>query len=108
MRALAVSLGVPEAAIILEKKAGSTYQNARFVAALAEPRGWKRILLVSSPYHMRRALLTFSKQAPELEVLPIPADSAFYAHRRGTDVSQLLGLLHEYIGILEYWRRGWI
>ncbi len=108
MRALAVSLGVPEAAIILEKKAGSTYENARFVRALAGPRGWKRILLVSSPYHMRRALLTFRKQAPELEVLPTPATSAFYAHKRGANVSQLRGLLHEYLGILEYWRRGWI
>ena len=108
MRVLAVSLGVPEAAIILEKKAGSTYENVRFVRAIAEPRGWKRILLVSSPYHMRRVLLTSRKQAPDLQVIPTPATSAFYARDEGTSVSQLRGLLHEYVGILEYWRRGWI
>jgi uncharacterized SAM-binding protein YcdF (DUF218 family)/glycosyltransferase involved in cell wall biosynthesis len=108
MRSLAVSLGVPETAIILEKKAASTYENARFVQAIAQPRGWNRILLVSSPYHMRRALLTFRKQAPELEVIPIPAASAFYVHKGMTGVSQLRALLHEYVGILDYWRRGWI
>ena len=57
---------------------------------------------------MRRALLTFRKQAPGLEVVPTPATSAFYAHTRGANASQLRSLLHEYLGILEYWRRGWI
>ena len=108
MRALAVSLGVPESAITMEKSAANTYENARFVRAIAEPRGWKRILLVTSPYHMRRALLTFRKQAPELDVIPTPGASAFYAHGRATTVPQLRGMLHEYVGILDYWRRGWI
>jgi hypothetical protein len=57
---------------------------------------------------MRRALLTFRRQAPELEVVPTPSASTFYAHRRRTTVEQLRALLHEYVGIAEYWRRGWI
>lgn len=108
MRALAVSLGVPGGAIILEKKAASTLENARFVRDIAAPRGWTRILLVSAPYHMRRALLTFRKQAPDLAVVPAPATSAFYAHRRGASLDQLRALAHEYLGILAYWWRGWI
>lgn len=76
MQALAVSLGVPRDAVILEKQVKSTYENARLVRAIGEPRGWTRILLVSSPDHMRRALLTFGKQAPGLEVIPVPVAGA--------------------------------
>ncbi|MFH1593082.1 MAG: ElyC/SanA/YdcF family protein [Candidatus Omnitrophota bacterium] len=119
MRALAVSLGVPKDAIILEDKARNTEQNVRFSKAILKRNGWGKILLVSSPYHMRRALLVFKKSAEEIEVVYAPIlDSMFYARpskymegmkiRRQVNFRQLKGILHEYLAIAYYWFKGYI
>jgi uncharacterized SAM-binding protein YcdF (DUF218 family) len=66
-------------------------------------------LLVSSPYHMRRATLTWRKVAPEMEVVAAPVPfSQFYLHERGPSLVQMRGLLQEYAAIVWYWWRGWI
>jgi uncharacterized SAM-binding protein YcdF (DUF218 family)/glycosyltransferase involved in cell wall biosynthesis len=109
MRALAVDQGVPASAILLERRAANTYQNVKFVDEILREHGWRRVLLVSSPYHMRRALLVWRKQAPEVTVLPTPvAQSQFYEHGRGASLEQVRGILQEYLAILGYWRRGWV
>jgi uncharacterized SAM-binding protein YcdF (DUF218 family) len=110
MRDLAETEGqIPSAAIVLETKAANTYENVQFTRAILAEHQWRRILLVSSPYHMRRALLTWKKVAPEVEVVasPVP-NSQFYTHERGATVEQLRGLLHEYVAIVVYWWKGWI
>ena len=109
MKALAVSLGIPPEAIILEKKAGNTYTYAKLAGSIAEQRGWKSLLLVSSPYNMRRAMLCFQSTFPDLTVIQTPVQkSHYYAYARGASLSQYNGILHEYIGILYYWVRGYI
>jgi hypothetical protein len=56
---------------------------------------------------MRRALLTWRKSAPEVEVIPTPPEnSLFYAHNRGASLEQIQGLLQEYAGIVYYWWVG--
>lgn len=119
MKALAVSLGVPENAIILEDKAGNTYENVMFSKTILDGLGLNSIILVSSPYHMRRAKLTFKKNAPRINVLytPIP-ESLFYQYRVNKylgflpigviRVDQIRGIIHEYAGIVYYWFKGWI
>jgi uncharacterized SAM-binding protein YcdF (DUF218 family)/glycosyltransferase involved in cell wall biosynthesis len=109
MRALAVDQGVPASAILLERRAANTYQNVKFVEEILREHRWQRVLLVSSPYHMRRALLVWHKQAPDVTVLPTPVtQSQFYEHARGATLEQVRGILQEYVAILGYWRRGWI
>jgi uncharacterized SAM-binding protein YcdF (DUF218 family)/glycosyltransferase involved in cell wall biosynthesis len=109
MRALAIDHGVPESAIILEKRAANTYQNVEFVDAILREHRWRRIALVSSPYHMRRSTLVWRKVAPDVEVVPTPAiDSEFYAHTRGSTFDQVRGIVQEYVAIAAYWRRGWL
>src|SRR4029079_12794230 len=104
-----VSHGVAAADIILESHAASTRDNVLLVRDILAQRGWRRILLVSSPYHMRRALLTWRKLAPEVTVLPTPvAQSQFYEHRVGASLAQIRGITYEYIAILYYWINGWI
>jgi len=107
MRELAIAHGVPDSAILLEKEASSTYENVWFVNRLLAREGWRRILLVSSPYHMRRALLTWRKVAPDVEVIstPVPA-TQFYAQGTAPTLEQLGGLVHEYVGIVVYWWAG--
>lgn len=119
MKALAVQLGVLEGDILLEDKAGSTYQNVKFTKEALDKNNWKDILLISAPYHMKRASLVFNKIANDINVtfVPLPHGS-FYAHPDKTDdgrrvwkrtnLKQIKGILHEYLGIIYYWWKGWI
>lgn len=58
MANLARRSGVPERDIIVDESARTTYQNAVNTKQLLGPTTQK-ILLVTSPYHQRRTLLTF-------------------------------------------------
>jgi uncharacterized SAM-binding protein YcdF (DUF218 family) len=109
MRDLAVSLGVPPSAIVLETKGTNTYDDVLRVRELLRAGSWRRILLVSSPYNMRRAVLVWKKQAPDVEVIPTPVQQTqFYAHDRGASIDQLKGLMREYGALAVYWWRGWL
>ena len=108
MKAVAMANGVPDDAIVLEQEAASTYENVERTRRILNQHGWRHVLLVSSPYHMRRALLTWKKVAPEIVVAATPSESQFYAHRLGASPDQIRAILHEYGGIIQYWRRGWI
>jgi uncharacterized SAM-binding protein YcdF (DUF218 family) len=109
MKAIAVANGVPEDAVLLEEQAANTYDNVRLTYQILEQHGWRRILLVSSPYHMRRALLTWKRVAPDVSVTPTPVpQSQFYLREGGASPAQLQGILHEYVAILYYWWKGWV
>jgi uncharacterized SAM-binding protein YcdF (DUF218 family)/glycosyltransferase involved in cell wall biosynthesis len=109
MRALALDNGVPSSAIALELKAKSTYDNVRFVKEILDDHHFTKILLVSSPYHMRRAVMTWQEVVPGITVVPTPpAQSQFYEHTRGATLAQIRGIVWEYFAIFAYWRRGWL
>ena len=109
MKDVAVANGVPADAILLEVNAGSTYQNVVFVRDLLQGLDTRSALLVSSPYHMRRATLVWRKQAPQIDVIPAPVpESQFYQHKWGANARQIQGILHEYAAIAAYWWRGWL
>jgi uncharacterized SAM-binding protein YcdF (DUF218 family) len=107
MKAVAVDNGVPAEAIVLEEQARNTFENVEYTKRILHERGWNRILLVSSPYHMRRASMTWRQSAPGITVVPTPVpQSQFYTHSWGASLEQIRGILHEYVALLDYWRRG--
>jgi len=111
MKELAINLGVPASAILLESSAANTYQDVIRIAEILRHERWNSVLLVSSPYHMRRALLTWKKVAPDITVISSPVSaSQFYVPQRqgGASLEQIRGIFHEYLGILYYWWKGWI
>jgi uncharacterized SAM-binding protein YcdF (DUF218 family)/glycosyltransferase involved in cell wall biosynthesis len=110
MRALATDNGVPASAIVLEQRATSTYQNVVFVDEILRDHHWQKILLVSSPYHMRRATMVWRKLAPDVTVIPSPpSQSQFYDHpKAGATLTQIRGILQEYVAIVAYSRRKWL
>jgi uncharacterized SAM-binding protein YcdF (DUF218 family) len=59
MRAMAVQRGVPESAILDEPQGEDTWGNAIFTRQVLEAHGLQSAILVTSPYHSRRAKLTF-------------------------------------------------
>lgn len=109
MKALAVSLGVPKKNIFLETKASNTYENIRNTTEILNQWDWRSILLVSSPYHMRRASMVFNKYAPQIDVIKSPIEkSQFYARHRRVLPVQIRGIFHEYLAILYYYLKGWL
>jgi uncharacterized SAM-binding protein YcdF (DUF218 family) len=119
MKALAVSLGVPENAIILEDKAQNTYENIIFTKQIVESRHWNKVLVISSPYHMRRVAMVFNKNAKGIEAryTSLP-NSYFYSHPykdehgnkiwKRISLKQIGGIFHEYLGIVYYLWKGYI
>jgi uncharacterized SAM-binding protein YcdF (DUF218 family) len=62
MKRDAVALGVPESAILVEPASNTTQENAREVATLMKARDLKTAILVTSPYHQRRAANLFARE----------------------------------------------
>jgi uncharacterized SAM-binding protein YcdF (DUF218 family) len=109
MRELAIAHGVPPEAIALETGGTNTHESTVEVSRLLERLGAGSALLVSSPYHMRRASLAMRRAAPGMLIIPSPVGSSqFYAHGRGASLEQLRGILHEYAGLIYYWWKRWI
>ena len=67
--------GVPPEDVELDERAINTSQNARQSKSIIEQRGYKKIILVTSAYHQRRAFFEFKhKLGDHVEVLNYPAE----------------------------------
>jgi uncharacterized SAM-binding protein YcdF (DUF218 family) len=112
-----VALGVPRSAILLPGRGSNTAAEARAVADLmrtlpAEPGAGRRVILVTSAFHMRRAQLLFTRAG--FEVVPYPVD--FRASDEPLSILDVLPMAHalwtteialrEFYGYLYYLARG--
>jgi uncharacterized SAM-binding protein YcdF (DUF218 family) len=59
MRGLAVDRGIPDAAILEEPLGEDTWGNAVYTRRVLEEHSLQSAILVTSPYHLRRAQVTF-------------------------------------------------
>ncbi len=66
------TLNVPSEKILLETKSVNTTQNAIFSAQILREKNFHKPILVTSAFHMRRAVLNFQQQG--FEVIPYPSD----------------------------------
>jgi len=107
--ALLVEWGVPREAILEEGKARTTSENAVETEKLLRARGVKRVLLVTSSLHMRRALASF--RAEGLEAIPSPCDALVVSPKSGEALDwvprpgaleQTHVALWEYLGLAYY------
>jgi uncharacterized SAM-binding protein YcdF (DUF218 family) len=62
MKRTAVAAGVPATAIAVEGASATTEENAARVAELMRSRGLHSAILVTSPYHQRRAAMLFERE----------------------------------------------
>ena len=69
MRDIAIAQGIPPDRIELEPRARNTYENVMYVQGMLRERNWRNVLLVSSPYHMRRAMMVWKKVARANELV---------------------------------------
>lgn len=71
-------LGVPASAIVLERESRTTRENASLTLPMLRTLGARRVLLVTSAWHLDRALRNFEDAAKAegivIEWLPYPSD----------------------------------
>lgn len=74
MKRRAIELGVTASHIRTEDKSQDTFENASNVAELFSTHDQpETIILVTSPYHQRRAYIVFSRALPNTEIINQPA-----------------------------------
>ena len=98
------SNGVPASVIWRESQSLTTFENAKFSIPLLRQMGAKRVIIVTSWYHSRRALATFEYLAPDITFYSRPS---YYAYPRSdwksTGVRSYIKM--EYIKLAAYWLR---
>lgn len=68
-------LGLFSCCIVLDHHAENTAENALETKKWAEATGVKSLLLVTSDYHMPRALLEFRETLPDIDIMPYPVSN---------------------------------
>lgn len=71
-RKIFIGAGVPEDKILVENTSKNTTENARFVKKIMDRYGYNDPILVTSAFHMERAVRAFAKVG--VGVVPYPAD----------------------------------
>ena len=105
MKKQAMALGVPARDILLEDKSGSTKENARFSLPIIKKHGVNSIILVTSPYHSRRAQWVFQKvfarSGVKIRSYPVQA-SKFKIQRWWTRHEDIQLVVLEYLSLIFY------
>lgn len=72
-------MGVPANAVLREGKSRTTRDNVNFSVPLLRARGAQRVLVVSSAWHLPRALLNLRSTAPEIKWIAASCDPHEFA-----------------------------
>jgi uncharacterized SAM-binding protein YcdF (DUF218 family) len=112
-RDLMTQMGVAPDRITIEDRSRNTDENARFTAAIVHPEPSQRWIIVTSAFHMPRAMGVFEKAGFH----PIAYSVSFHTLGRWPDdlrptfeparslrIFELA--LHEWIGLAAYWASG--
>ncbi|MCA8926441.1 MAG: YdcF family protein [Alphaproteobacteria bacterium] len=105
------ALGLPPGRVLLEDQSRNTYENARDTRALVKPKAGSRWLLVTSSYHLPRAMGVFRAEGWDPIAYPVDYQTsgrerwpvlAPALHWRDLDLAA-----HEYVGLLAYYAAGY-
>ena len=118
---LANELGVPQSAILTNSAARTTGEEAQLINQLAAEKSWTNLILVTSAFHMPRALASFQRQS-DLEIIPVACDYRLDPQSKDQSLSwrellidlipssgalnQTTQVLKEHLGLLVYKLRG--
>jgi uncharacterized SAM-binding protein YcdF (DUF218 family) len=106
------ALGVDPQRLILENESRDTYENAVFTRRLVTPAPGETWLLVTSAFHMPRAMALFAKAG--FAVTAWPADYrttgregvSLFADNPVDSLQATTVALREWIGLIAYWLAG--
>jgi uncharacterized SAM-binding protein YcdF (DUF218 family) len=105
------ALGVDKARLTLEGRARDTYENAVFTKALVDPKPGERWLLVTSAWHMPRAIGCFRRAGFAVEPWPVDYRTGgrlrlWPSDRLADGLRELDAAAREYAGLLMYYLSG--
>ena len=108
-------MGVPQAAILIETTSRNTRENAIKSREILGGLGIDRILLVTSGFHLPRAVKVFQKVG--FDVVASPSEFSVVTNEEPALVKywpsvvtlyRSQRLIREYMGLFVYWMRGWV
>ena len=108
VKQLMVDMGIDEKRILVEGKSRNTWENAVFAKELAKPKKNENWLLVTSAYHMPRAMGTFRQANFAVKAYPVDyytggetsRFSPFYYAMDGVTITDTAA--KEWLGLLVY------
>jgi uncharacterized SAM-binding protein YcdF (DUF218 family) len=112
LAAAAADLGVAPARLEIERRSRTTHENAAMSRALLRPAPDERWLLVTSAFHMPRAMGSFRQAGFHVVAWPVDFRTAGVVQTPGGfgDVSSGLrrvdAATREWVGLLAYWLTG--
>ena len=100
--------GVPDSAIVVERRSSRTYESMVEVSRLMAARGWKTAVVVTSEMDVPRVRLVARKLGLQVSFLAVPE---FRPPRSPLYFPSGFAVLHhglyEYAALAMYWLRGW-
>lgn len=106
-RQILIEMGVKSDSIIMDKTSRDTYENARNTVRICRRLGYSRPILVTSAFHMKRAVMSF--KSFNMDVLPYPTnfrvkknDGYRWSEYLPSGFKDTWIALHEYIGLIYY------
>ncbi|MDO9425984.1 MAG: YdcF family protein [Methylobacterium sp.] len=106
-------LGLPRTRLILEDRSRNTRENAAFTAALVKPKPGERWLLVTSAWHMPRAVGCFRAAGFTVAAYPVdyrtagPRDAVRFNSFASDGLALLDVVVKEWIGLAAYRLAGY-
>jgi uncharacterized SAM-binding protein YcdF (DUF218 family) len=106
------SLGIDKSRLIMERRSRNTQENAEFSKMIAAPKAGERWLLVTSAFHMPRAVGLFRKVGFAVEAYPVDWRVGGREDLLQFTAFSLEGLdrvnvgLREWTGLAAYWATG--
>ena len=88
----------------------NTHDEAQAVAELMRSRGWDKVILVTHPWHMRRAAAAMEKAGVHVICSPCTEGRHDLSTLDGSN-SRIAGFrywIYESLGYWSYRRRGWV
>jgi uncharacterized SAM-binding protein YcdF (DUF218 family) len=111
-RSLLESFGISKERILVEDRSRNTVENAVFSKRLVSPQAGERWLLVTSAYHMPRAIGIFRKAGFPVEPYPTdwrtrgPQDALALFPTVGDGLRRTDTAVREWVGLVAYWITG--
>ncbi len=113
MRDFLAGQGVKEEDLLMEEESATTYENAKLSGAILSRRGFNRIVLVTSAFHMPRSERCFRAQGFQVVTSPCdyrsvraswtPCDFLLPSPYAAAGVEMAM---HEWLGVAWYWLCG--
>ncbi|KAF0218893.1 MAG: hypothetical protein FD174_2676 [Geobacteraceae bacterium] len=102
-------LGVPESMIVVEERSRDTAENARYCREICARYGFRKPLLVTSSYHMRRSVAAFNRAGVTTQPLPafiitgVREEYSLFHYLPSVGALRCTSAaLHEYLGLMFY------